>query len=609
MKGDTIHMRKLIILLLLGVLALGILPAVSAAPVGELTMLAQYFPDTTGMFVAIRSDDALFAEWDSLIAKVASKLPPGTIPSGITLQSLLDLGAQQFTGTDFASGIRSWLGDTIAVGGQSFVALAGTSPQIVAAVEITDRAAAESFVDRLARLGNFERSTQPPDGYTMYESIHESGGAVLIGDNVLFAAPNEAAVKTVLNVSSSLSGSDKFNTALNLLPADSYHLVAYVDVGQLSTMLGPQMAGVVNSEIIGLTVLDGDTLALDIAADLGDTSALSDVLGYTMPQLGPVDPAFANHIPGDASFVIHASNLKEIVNSYLNALLLSGRSPDSLIPEERRDELKTQIQAATGLDIDADVLDWMTGDFALWMRIDLSAIMDMVVQGMSAGTGGTAAAPNLDDFSLGFGLAIEATDAAKAQNLATVLGNLLTQYSGQMPNTTISSDQISGTDVTVVSATDASSGMTFEMVMGANDNIFFIADRTSAAAILSGDGTLAQSQTFADAGRYLLPNPTSVVYFDENGVFGNPVFMVVGLTLLGPSIGNVFDTIVADLEGTPTAEELARRQEAQRRQEEQQRQLLAIFQSVTAMFESGSMSGASTSEGDAVFRFALTLAE
>lgn len=204
-------MKKLLLLLLALLLSA---PAVIAAPTADLVALARYAPSDSLAFAAIRTDDAYLQTLDSLFTTVAAKLPSGIVPPGIALQPLLNLAAQQITGQDFATGIRTWLGDT--------AALAVLSPNpdsrnfqlgLLAAISITDRAAAEAFVTKLSALANL--TPAPGDGYTLFEG---AGGVlnVLVGKDVILIGSSTVDLRAVYaNVSDSLLANPEFNQTLS----------------------------------------------------------------------------------------------------------------------------------------------------------------------------------------------------------------------------------------------------------------------------------------------------------------------------------------------------------------------------------------------------------
>src|SRR5689334_13761171 len=97
---------------------------VSAAPpaqerFGTLESLSGYFPKDTMLYAATRTDGAFVSTLDRLAQTVASQLPAGTIPPGFpdSLSTALDLLTTQAAGGGtFATTVRPWLGDTLAVG-------------------------------------------------------------------------------------------------------------------------------------------------------------------------------------------------------------------------------------------------------------------------------------------------------------------------------------------------------------------------------------------------------------------------------------------------------------------------------------------------------------
>jgi len=139
-------MKRLIVvgLLLVGLSALLIAPAAAAAPT-DLNRLASWFPESTPVFVSLRTDDDYIAVWDSLLERLQ-----GVVPNAEDVQLLgesLDNGiAEAFGGGDFQSTIRPWLGEVASLGIISLETAFDDNRRnddevpVLAAVEITDRA-------------------------------------------------------------------------------------------------------------------------------------------------------------------------------------------------------------------------------------------------------------------------------------------------------------------------------------------------------------------------------------------------------------------------------------------------------------------------------------
>ncbi|MBI5671113.1 MAG: DUF3352 domain-containing protein [Chloroflexi bacterium] len=605
-------LKRLLAVLVLAALLLGLVPTLAASPTVELAALAQYFPGDTPLFGAVRTDDATIAELDRVLATVLAKLPEGVASPDLSLQSALDQIARE-AGLDDFSGIRAWLGDYAAAGRLiEDDPSTSASEGVLFAAQITDRAAAEAFwKDILDRSGGQDYRVEAADAFTLYaiESDPPMDAGLLFTDDVMLLGVANLR-QLLLTREAKLAQNATFQQTLDLLPAEQYAGLLYFDAAALaefsqgspgltSTLLGQQA--------VGFTLLDERSLVMDVASRLGNLSALEN-LGLSLPSLQPVSPAFAAHVPADVSLLAHATNVKALYDAFIETARATAEREGTSAEEFERglNQLAFAVRGFTGLDLEDDILSWMTGDFALFVSLDAQAITDAVLQGMNGDT------PRLEELPVSAGLVIEATDPAKAQALAAGIARALPQLAAQDENVTISQEQIGGVDVTVISAPvelQADFRVPLDIIIGANDAVFVIATRDSATAILEGQPGFDSTPQFAEVTRTLGNAPTSVWYISGEG-FG----LVTGFTtlaLLGPSINNVFDEIVAGLEGsaTLTPEQLQQRQDEQRRQQmEQARQAQAFMQLLTGLVSTGTISTYNV-EGGAVTRFVLTLAE
>lgn len=610
-------LKRLLVLTLLAALLLGLVPALAASPTAELTALAQYFPFDAPAYAALRTGEDTIAELDKLLATVLAKLPPAVpVPENFSLQFALDSLAQEAGTADFATGIRSWLGDYAAIGltMQDDPTTAASEGTLLVA-QLTDRAAAEAFwkaiLDRSGSGGPNYKVVEG-DAFTLFAIQSDppiDGGLLFTDDVMLLGVENLQTLLVTRNAK--LAQNDTFQQTLALLPASQYSGLVYLNVPALAndTPDSQMAAALLGPQALGFTLLDERSLVLDVASKLGDTSVLAGQ-GVTLPALSPVNPAFAAYLPADASLVAHASSLAAVYDSLLATARATagqnGQSPDDF--EKGINQLKFAVRGFTGLDLEADILSWMTGDFALFASIDSTAVSRLLEQVMSNRT------PMIETLPFSAGLVVEATDTAKAQALVAGLSKALTQLTAQNQDITLSTETIGGAAVTVLSAPlEVQPGfkVPFEVVIGANDAVFVIATRDAAAAILEGQPGLSTDAAFAEAGRYLLPDATSIWYMDNDGFSFFTGFMTMGL--LGPAIGNVFESIVADLEtgavSTLTPEQIQQQQDAAlRRQQEQLEQARSLYVFLNSVLNSGTISTTSV-DGSTLSRFVLTLAE
>lgn len=608
-------MRKLLVICILGLLALGVFTsAAQAAQVADLAALAQYFPGDTPLFGAIRTDDTTIAELDSVLNRVLSKLPEGIAPPDFSLQTALDQIAREAGLGDFSE-MRAWLGDYAAAGRiVTDDPSTSASEGVLFVAQITDRAAAEAFWKGiLDRSGGQDYQVEESSAFTLYaiESDPPVEGGLLFTDDVMLLGVADLP-QLLLAREAKLAQNTTFQETLNLLPAQQYGGLIYFDPAALAEQSRGSdglAATLLGQQAVGFTLLDERSLVMDVASRLGDLSALEN-LGLSLPSLQPVSPAFAANIPADVSLLAHATNIKALYDAFIETARATaereGTSPEEI--EQGLNQLTFAVRGFTGLDLEDDILSWMTGDFALFVSLDAQAITDAVMQGMRGET------PRMEELPVNAGLVIEATDPAKARALADGIARALPQLTARDENVTISQEQIGGVEVSVISAPvelEDDFKVPLDIIIGANDDVFLIATRDSATAILEGRPGFGSTPQFAEVTRTLGNAPTSLWYIsgDGFGVFAG----FAALTMMGPAIGNVFESIVADLESGQTAtltpQQLQQRQDEQRRQQmEQTRQAQAFLQMLTGLVSTGTISTYNV-EGGSVARFVLTLAE
>lgn len=593
-------MRKIIILLFVIVLTLSALPmTVGATPISELTALASYFPAETPIFVSLRTDDAYFEELDGLYSTLASKLP-GVVPP-LDVMSMLDLGASQIIpNADFKTAIRSWAGDTAAIGVLSLDNQVDQDRSndeqgnYVLALTITNRAAAEDFLVNGFNEQDIEFTQETVGNATIFEPEYFNGeGAIILRDDVLLAGTLAEVTMVNEGVASSLASNPEFGATLDLLPEDDYNIAAYFNLGDvlnsafenmpdsqgMSMGFFTSLSEVAGTQAFGITLMDGRSLVFDYAQKLGDASAI-EALGLQIANLGSIDPAFAQHIPANAPLVIHSTNLKALVETSLNNLRQTitqaaeaspdGGDTDLQEMEEGIDTFNREFTKATGLDFETDVVGWMTGDFAAFIRLS-----------PQLADGRLTLAKLSQTLPVDFGIAIEATDGAAAQRTVEGLTQGLLKAlemadAEEAASVEVTQETIGGANVTVITIQPSdSSDMPYpvDILMGANDQVFALGTRNAVNAILAPSNNLADDANFAEAAGYILANASSVLYL-------NPAPLLP----------------LADLAGGFASGDEADKQVAQ-------------IQAAINLFSSGTVSQTMDENGNSIGRMVLTLSE
>ncbi|NDJ59794.1 MAG: DUF3352 domain-containing protein [Chloroflexi bacterium] len=522
-------MKKVLSLLLVVMLALGALVAPAAAtPIDELTDLGRYFPAGTPIFATIRTDDAYIDTLDSVLATVADALPADAGLDGVSLRALLNM-AFGF-GMSFDADIRPWLGDSVALGLTSIDALTDADPfndqeGVVIAIALADAEAAEAFfVDGMMQGDDFV--TETVGDFTVYSSEAGDDGALAIGADVALLGLGSVADLQLDGDFTPLTADPAFTELTGLMPADEYNIFIYAALNDffdafvsMMTADAPGMdmqafemlqglTASVGSYGLGFTVLDGRSLTIDLVGTLGDTSAI-EALGLPVLPTGTVDLAFANRIPAGTAIVTHADNLRQIYDSFIAGFELGAQtSGDPEAGEEIGQALEQVdfiIRGLTGLDLEEDILSWMTGDFAIHLGLSESA------QEATSLFGFLGALP------VDFGLLIEATEPDVAANLASGLADAIDFAASQIDEDddlqlTVTNETSAGTSVVVVTVDAPDLPFPLELLIAGNDEVFALGTRAAVEAALDPATGLNDDPQFNEALAYVLDAPNQIHY-------------------------------------------------------------------------------------------------
>ncbi len=620
--------RMAVLTLLIAALLSGGLPANALAPLSrtqslttqtlEILQLAQYMPASTTLFGAVRIDDEHLQILDTLIERVVRRFPNVNVPER-PLRSALEQ-TLRIGGFDWAQDIRPWLGKHAAIGIGSLESMilgsrmGGSSPEFVIAVEITDRAKAEAFVDRvlaIAREPQFEKRTQ--GAFTLYVGNQFVSGDLLLGDSVLLIA-TKGSLNAALGRGDKLSDSKTFGATLNKLPAPSYNVLAYFDLSSIMSMLRSELGrfggnmppiqlallSAVGPIAIGGTILEDRTFSLDTVQYLYPEGLAS--AGYTYPYSKPVNPAFVNYFPAGTSALIHQSDFKGLVDMVISLSRLSEAAQDSAF-DARWERSKEEFKTLTGLDLEADVLSWMTGDYGFFLSYNPDAPNPLISMSLNEPF-------SLDAF--GGGLVIEATDPTKAKNVAEKLGAaIIANSEGKVPNLEVRQEAVAGVPSTVLSVKDERLSSPFEIVIGANDKVFVIATRAAAEAIFSGAPGLDTTDAYKDATGFFLNAPTQVWYLSPSGFDLIGLLISVGLVRqAGPM---TFSTpVIASVGSTPAPTATPDPDAAEKRRLEMIRSFeegLKVIKGITSLFAHAAITGYYNEDGSTVGRSSITLTQ
>lgn len=573
-----------ILLIISGVLYFAPAFAQSDEQAGVLEM-ARYYPDDALFFAALRTDDGFIEQLDTVIEAVTTPLAPLGVPP-INLSMAIALLSQ--TTLDI-----SWLGDYVAVGVTDLV----DDQAYYVTIDIDDpAAAADAF---RAAADQLDLTETPSNSYVQFTT--QTDLRILITETELYLTEDSRDPYLVnAERDTDLRDNESFTTAINALPESAYNVLLYGEALLTQTTSGLYDSGIeFYPSAIGATILDDNTLVID-AVTLTEFEAGS-----------AVDPDFARFIPANASAAVQATNFTSfydntIITTY-DTLQQASFAQDGNLPS-----IDEQIQATfqmLGIDLRNDVLSWTTGDYALFMRADTVEIARGVITNKM----------NINNL-IDFGVVFEATDPDQASAFAARLTELITgglaaqdEEFAQVEQITIGDLEVTLLSLDIPASNDGANieDIQFEIVIGSNDDIFFVGTRGALEPVLTGSDSLIDQPFYQAAQSYLLPNPTSVWVTNGDGFLiglsANPVGGVVYLALLGPAIGNVFSNIVSGLQGgtvptatptpTPSPTPDAAEVDAQ----------LQPLRDINALVNHSTMSATITDEGYTQFRMSVTL--
>jgi hypothetical protein len=566
-------MKKVVLVLaLLLVFSAAVIPA-AAVPTADLTALASVFPANTAIFAAIRTDDGYIETLDSVIARINQVLPASQRID--SLRDTFDMGAGMLGGS-FDSVIRSWLGNTAALGVDISLLLDTDSDNdflaATLAVEVTDSAAAAEFVRGLLSSQmdfNREYNIERFDGVTIFNPSHD--GPRLDGMIEFMFTENYMVMGNVkplvMNRMARLNTSAAFNDTMSALPLGDYNIALYVDteaffnaqmemLSELGDLADIDMEDTIGmlAEIsdslgsfgVGFTIVDGRSLTIDIVST-ADPAALAATMGLEasmMTDAQPINPAFARFIPAGTPIVTQVANLKAAYDGLLAGLRAGAAfGGDEEMTQEMLAEIESglagvefAVRGLTGLDLEEDILSWMTGDLAIWVGLTPRAARATNLFGALAG-----------GLPVDFGILIDATaNPDKAAALVEGLKSALNLAARQTPadsgtRITVADETIGGNAAVSVAIVDRSLPFPIELVMGSSADVFAFGTRAAVEAALNPGAGMDTDPAFQEALRYALPNTIQLQYLA--GAPFAPLFQTLSNEGVGDDVEALFNLI------------------------------------------------------------------
>jgi hypothetical protein len=288
------------------------------------------------------------------VEALMSKFPGGG-GAGDKVEELIEKGLRESdSGLAFKDDLDPWLGDEagffvsglVPTGG--FKAAAG-----LIATEDEDRA--EEALEKSAE-GKVTRKTYNDVEYFMDESEGESNTAAVFDGFVVLG--NEAGVRAAIDASkgdSKLSDGDGFKSALDRAADDRLGLL-YLNTPELATTVQESGAPLPDSfkrflEEPVVATLDADDDGVVFEATIPEE------LGRALTLFGQ-GSELLTEMPADSWLALGQSEFGKLLDFYVDAFAGAAGG---------RDAIAQQLRAATGLDLQKDVIDWM-GDFGFFVR-------------------------------------------------------------------------------------------------------------------------------------------------------------------------------------------------------------------------------------------------
>jgi Protein of unknown function (DUF3352) len=317
---------------------------------------------------------------DTLVAKF-----PGQGSLGDRIRGVLDDAlAEADRPLSYKNDVEPWLGDQAGFFLQG-VGRDGELQSGAAMIATDDEDAAREALEKAVKGDSRERSHNDVD-YLVSDSDDTAGGVV---DGFLVLG-TERALKAVIDTSdggSPLADDDSFDEAISDIPEERLGIV-YLNAPKLFEAV---QRGAGGGQLESLAELFKEPYVTTMAAE-GDGVVFEgdapESLSNVVPFLGQGSDVI-NDLPGDSWLALTQPDLGKFLEFYVDAVAPSVGG---------RDVIENQLETATGLDLQSDVLGWM-GDFGLFVR-------------------GTSLA------ELDGGLVVETTDPAATERFLSRLGQL-----------------------------------------------------------------------------------------------------------------------------------------------------------------------------------------
>jgi hypothetical protein len=338
-------MRKLSLLALVSIAAL--VAAGCGNDEGDASSTTSLVPATSVIYgeVTLKPEGDQKEAVDAIVSKF-----PGQGSAGERLQALVEKGLKDSGAkVSYRADIEPWLGDDAA-----FFVTGRNMNQNAVLVATEDEDKAREALEKAAE-GNVTKKTYKDVEYMMDEADETKTAAVFDGYAVF---GTEAGVKAAIDTSDggeALADADHYTNAIDDASEDRLGLL-YVNSPQLLKDNTNAAAGIPENfkrafESPSVVTIDADTDGVSFEGSLPQGTA------DTLPFLGQGSDLITE-LPADSWLAMAQPDFDKTLDFIVeSAAGFAGG----------RDVVEQQFKAATGLDLQKDVLDWM-GDFGVFVR-------------------------------------------------------------------------------------------------------------------------------------------------------------------------------------------------------------------------------------------------
>lgn len=518
--------RKILLFMIL-ILSISLFAPVSAQvqteKFGSLVDAAQFFPSSTPIYFAIRTD----GEYINTLNDVFVQIQERTVGTALSIPAGLDMVFDSIFGSDFQNDVAPWLGNFVAVGIFPMDLMIdytsrNDKAEFGVIINITSRDSATEFVSDFftKRIGGDIRQERGDDFTTFYAGDYDDTRFVITDEYLTITNTDKLALPQPLQ--GSLFNTYAFEDALNPLPADAYNFVGYVDIATLQSYLSATRDYYYyrNQRFMDLLLVqtmgpiafagnieNGNVLVVDTVFSAGNMIGMEQ-LGLSMPPDLTVTPEFANVIPSDAIVAVHGVSPLAYGDYFRDSALAVWRylSASEFNPEydANIEEWVNQgyvglgrvadaiFSNLTGLSLERDFANWMSSDGVFFMRSN----------------------PELDNpqFPIDLAFVSQVTDGTQSlESIRRLVRALpLTLRSLGVRGVVFTETTLEGADALImeIHGYEISTKPVLELVISANETVFAIGTHRAVADVLAGrtGGAFPASQA------YILPDANMVLY-------------------------------------------------------------------------------------------------